>query len=234
MSNSMKTIGLMGGMSWESTLAYYRTINRATAAALGGLHSAPLVLDSLDLAEVARLQYAGDWDALGEWMAASARKLERAGADLLVLATNTMHKLAPQIEAATAVPLLHIADATADAARAHGIGAVGLIGTRFTMEQDFYRERLEANGLQVLIPPDAERQVVHDVIYDELCRGRFEEPAREAYRQTIARLAARGAEGVIAGCTEIGLLVRPSDSVVPLFDTTRIHAEEAVELALET
>ena len=228
----MKTIGLIGGMSWESTLAYYRTINRATAAALGGLHSAPLVLDSLDLAEVARLQYAGRWDALGEMMAASARKLERAGADLLVLATNTMHKLAPQIEAATTVPLLHIADATADAAHAQGITTVGLLGTRFTMEQAFYRDRLEANGLAVLTPPDAERQAVHDVIYDELCQGIFQEPSRQAYREVIAGLARRGAEGVVLGCTEIGLLVGPDDAPVPLLDTAEIHARRAVELAL--
>ena len=228
----MKTIGLIGGMSWESTLAYYRTINRATAAALGGLHSAEMVLVSLDLHEVARLQYAGEWDALGAMMADAATRAVGAGAELLVLATNTMHKLAPQIEAATDVPLLHIADATADAARAQGIQTVGLLGTRFTMEQAFYRERLEANGLAVLVPPDADRQTVHDVIYDELCKGIFEEPARQAYRTVIAGLAARGAEGVVLGCTEIGLLVGPADAAIPLLDTAEIHARRAVEAAL--
>ena len=228
----MKRIGLIGGMSWESTLAYYRTLNREVAAALGGLHSADLVLVSLDLAEVARLQYAGRWDALGEMMADAARQCAGAGAELLVLATNTMHKLAPQIEAATAVPLLHIADATADAAKAQGIGTVGLLGTRFTMEQAFYRERLEANGLAVLTPPEDERQKVHDVIYDELCKGVFQEPARQAYRDVIAGLANRGAEGVVLGCTEIGLLVGPKDATIPLLDTAEIHARRAAELAL--
>ena len=228
----MKRIGLIGGMSWESTLAYYRTLNRATAAARGGLHSADLVLISLDLHEVARLQYAGDWDALGAMMAHAARQAAGAGAELLVLATNTMHKLAPEIEAATAVPLLHIADATAEAAQAQGITSVGLLGTRFTMEQAFYRERLEANGLSVIVPPDAERQMVHNIIYDELCQGRFQEPSRQAYREVIAGLAARGAQGVVLGCTEIGLLVGPEDADVPLLDTAEIHARRAVALAL--
>ncbi|MEG1970520.1 MAG: aspartate/glutamate racemase family protein [Burkholderiaceae bacterium] len=224
----MKTLGLIGGMSWESTVPYYRLINETVKAELGGLHSARLLLHSVDFAEVERLQHAGDWDAAGQLLADIASKLEGAGAQAIVICTNTMHKLAPQVQAATTIPLLHIVDATAVAIRAAGMSRVGLLGTRFTMEQDFYRGRLsEQFGIACLVPPAPEREIVHRVIYDELCQGRIEPSSRAAYRRILQGLAEAGAEGVILGCTEISLLVSAEDSPVPLFDTAALHARAA-------
>ena len=229
----MKTIGLLGGMSWESTLPYYRHINEAVRERLGGLHSARLVLYSLDFHEIEALQRQGDWAAAGTLLADAARHLESAGADFLLLCTNTMHKVADAIEAASALPLLHIADPTAAAIQAAGLQRVGLLGTRFTMEQPFYRQRLEdRHGIQVLVPDEPDRAEVHRVIYEELCRGVVSEASRQAYRQVISRLVARGAQAVILGCTEIGLLVRADDAEVPLFDTCVLHAQAAAERAL--
>ena len=229
----MKTIGLLGGMSWESTLPYYRHINEAVRERLGGLHSARLVLYSLDFHEIEALQRQGDWAAAGTLLADAARRLESAGADFLLLCTNTMHKVADAIEAASALPLLHIADPTAAAIQAAGLQRVGLLGTRFTMEQPFYRQRLEdRHGIQVLVPDEPDRAEVHRVIYEELCRGVVSEASRQAYRQVISHLVARGAQAVILGCTEIGLLVRADDAEVPLFDTCVLHAQAAAERAL--
>ena len=229
----MKTIGLIGGMSWESTIPYYRQINEAVKQALGGLHSAKIVLYSVDFAEIERLQHRGEWDEAGALLADAARALERAGADFVVLCTNTMHKVAPAIEAAVAIPLLHIADPTAAAIHQAGLSCVGLLGTRFTMEQDFYRARLtDRHGIDVVIPDDDDRALVHRVIYEELCLGRVEEASRLAYRDVIQRLVAQGAQGVILGCTEISMLVGVEDAAVPLFDTTGLHAAAAVQVAL--
>jgi aspartate racemase len=229
----MKTIGLIGGMSWESTVPYYRLINEGVKQRLGGLHSARIVLFSVDFHDIERLQHAGRWDDAGAMLGDAARALQSAGAEFLVLCTNTMHKVTPAIEAAVRIPLLHIADPTAEAVKRAGIRTVGLLGTRFTMEEDFYRGRLEArHGLPVVIPGAADRDIVHHVIYDELCLGVTLEESRAAYRAIIGRLVAQGAEGIILGCTEIGLLVGPADSPVPVFDTTRLHAESAVNLAL--
>ncbi|AUY52321.1 aspartate/glutamate racemase family protein [Streptomyces sp. CB01881] len=228
----MKTLGLIGGMSWESTAEYYRTLNQLTRERLGGLHSARLVLYSVDFAAVERLQAEGRWTEAGELLADAASSLEAAGAELLLICTNTMHRVADQVEAAVSVPLLHLADATADAVRAAGLRRVGLLGTAFTMEQDFYRGRLEAHGLTVLVPDAAGRALVHRVIYEELCLGVVREESRAGYRQVIEELVAAGAEGVILGCTEIELLVGVGDSPVPLFPTARLHAEAAVGAAL--
>ena len=229
----MKTIGLIGGMSWESTIPYYRQINQTIKERLGGLHSAKIVLYSVDFHEIERLQHAGDWDAAGALLADAARSLRAAGADFLVLCTNTMHKVTPAIEAAVDIPLLHIADPTAEAIREAGVTKVGLLGTRFTMEQAFNKDRLQEKfDLQVLTPSDDERQVVHRIIYEELCLGRILDESREAYRCIIASLVERGAQAVILGCTEISLLVGPQDASVPLFDTTAIHARRAAEQAL--
>ncbi|MFF2115867.1 aspartate/glutamate racemase family protein [Kitasatospora sp. NPDC058184] len=228
----MKTIGLIGGMSWESTAEYYRLLNRLTRERLGGLHSARLVLYSVDFAQIERLQTAGRWEEAGEVLADAARSLEAAGADLLLICTNTMHKVADQVTAAVSVPLLHLADTTAAAVRAAGLRRVGLLGTAFTMEQDFYRGRLAAGGLDVQVPQADSRALVHQVIYEELCVGLVREESRAAYRRVIGELVAGGAEGIILGCTEIELLVRPEDSPVPVFPTTRLHAEAAVAAAL--
>ena len=231
----MKTIGLIGGMSWESTANYYRDINERVKQRLGGLHSARILLYSVDFQEIERLQHQGRWDAAGEQLGDIARRLEGAGADVVALCTNTMHKVAPAIEAALRVPFLHIADPTAQAVKQAGIGRIGLLGTRFTMEEDFYRGRLvERHGLDVIVPDPAERETVHRVIYDELCLGKVEERSRQAYRDIIAHLVERGAEGVILGCTEIAMLVSPADSPVPLFDTTQLHAVSAVDFALQS
>ena len=230
----MKTIGLIGGMSWESTQTYYRLINQGVKARLGGLHSARLVLYSVDFAEIEALQGRGDWAATAQILGAAARSLAAAGADFLVLCTNTMHKVAPQLEQAVEIPLLHIADATAKALHRQGVTQVGLLGTRFTMEQAFYRERLEAQGIRVLIPDAKQRERVHAVIYDELCRGEISADSRAAYLEIVDSLAGQGAQGIILGCTEIGLLIQADDTDVPLFDTTAIHAEQAVEAALGT
>ncbi|MFV0283820.1 MAG: aspartate/glutamate racemase family protein [Castellaniella sp.] len=229
----MKTIGLLGGMSWESTVPYYRHLNEAVKARLGGLHSAKIVLYSVDFAEIERLQHKGDWASAGIMLADAARALERAGADFVVLCTNTMHKVAPAIEAAVATPLLHIADPTAAEIRKAGISRVGLLGTRFTMEQAFYRGRLEErHGIEVLVPDQADRSLVHRVIYEELCLGRVQETSRQCYRDVMRRLVERGAQGIILGCTEISLLVGEKDACVPLFDATAIHATAAAEMAL--
>jgi aspartate racemase len=230
----LRTIGLIGGMSWESTLPYYRQINETIRQRLGGLHSAKLVLYSVDFQEVERLQHAGDWQAAGELLAQCARALESAGADCLVLCTNTMHKVAPMIEAAVRIPLLHIADATAAEIKQAGFTTVGLLGTRFTMEEDFYQGRLrERHGLAVLVPDLQDRKIIHRVIYDELCLGRIVAESRSEYLRIMAELIAQGAQAIILGCTEISLLVGPQDSAVPLFDTTAIHARQAAQWALE-
>ena len=229
----MKTIGLIGGMSWESTVPYYRQINEAVKAQLGGLHSARLILYSVDFHEIEQLQRAGDWVAAGAVMAQAARSLELAGADFLVLCTNTMHKVADAIEAAVNIALLHIADPTASAIQAAGLTRVGLLGTRFTMEQDFYRTRLESqHGLQVLTPTLPDRDIVHRIIYEELCLGKIEPASRTEYRRIMAQLKAQGAQAIILGCTEITLLVGQQDAELPLFDTTRLHALAAAQWAL--
>jgi aspartate racemase len=227
-----RVIGMLGGMSWESSAEYYRLANELVRERLGGLHSARLVLASVDFAEIEQLQVTGRWDAAGELLAGLARQLEAAGADLLVLCTNTMHKVADQVEAAVTIPLVHLADATAAAVQRAGLTTVGLLGTAFTMEQDFYRDRLARHGLRVLVPPPEDRAEVHRIIYDELCLGKVTEISRQVYRDVIARLAHAGAEGVVLGCTEIELLVGPEDSPVPVFPTTRLHVEAAVALSL--
>lgn len=229
----MKTIGLIGGMSWESTIPYYRVINETVRDALGGLHSANVVLHSVDFHDVERMQHEGRWADAGQVAATAARALERIGADFIVLCSNTMHKVAPAIERAVGIPLLHIADPTADAIRRAGLGTIGLLGTRFTMEQDFYRDRLADHGIDVLIPDAAERDVVHAVIYGELCVGQVLDSSRHEYRRILEQLAARGAEGIVFGCTEISMLVGAADSPVPVFDTTAIHARTAAERAME-
>lgn len=229
----MKTIGLIGGMSWESTIPYYREINETVKERLGGLHSAKVILYSMDFHDIERLQKAGDWRAAGAALAVAARSLEAAGADFLVLCTNTMHMVASDIEAAVHIPLIHIADPAAAAVRRAGLTKVGLLGTHFTMEQDFYRDRLQdRHGLEVLIPPPEDREIVHRIIFDELCLGRVLPGSRAEYRRIMAELAARGAQAIILGCTEISMLVGPQDSGIPLFDTTSIHAHRAAEFAL--
>ncbi|MBC7183455.1 MAG: aspartate/glutamate racemase family protein [Marinobacter sp.] len=228
----MKTIGLLGGMSWESTQTYYRLINEGVKARLGGLHSARLVLFSVDFAEIEALQHKGDWPATAEILSGAALSLQKAGADFLVIGTNTMHKVASEIEQAVRIPLLHIADATATVLAKDGITRVGLLGTRFTMEQAFYRNRLEGAGIDVITPDGAQRDEVHRVIYEELCQGQINSDSRDAYLDIVASLSGRGAQAVILGCTEIGLLIRHADTEVPLYDTTEIHAAQAVEQAL--
>jgi len=228
-----RTIGLIGGMSWESSAEYYRIINQEMQRRLGGVHSARSLMLSVDFDEIKQLQHAGEWDRLATLMTDAARQLERGGADFIVLCTNTMHRLADAIESCVGIPLLHIADPTAEAIKAAGIRRVGLLGTAFTMEQDFYKGRLQArHGLDVIVPEADDRKVVHEVIYRELVLGRIDPQSREAYRAIIARLIGQGAEAVILGCTEIMLLVSKEDSAVPLFDTTTIHALAAVDHAL--
>ncbi len=228
----MKTLGLIGGMSWESTVPYYRQINQQINQRLGGLHSAKIILYSVDFQQIEALQRSGDWQQAGQLLAEAAQALQRAGAQGLVLCTNTMHKVAAAIVAATPLPLLHIADATAQQIQQQGLRRIGLLGTRFTMEQDFYKDRLLARDIEVLIPAEADRKLVHQVIYQELCLGQINPESRLAYQQIIAGLVAQGAEGVILGCTEIGLLVQPDDAAVPLFDTTAIHARAAADWML--
>jgi len=228
----MRMSGMLGGMSSESSTLYYQLANQLVRDRLGGLHSARCLLYSLDFAEVERLQVAGRWEQAGELLAGAARSLQDAGAELLVLCTNTMHRVADQVQAAVEIPLLHIADATAEAVRRAGLGTVGLLGTAFTMEQDFYRARLAGHGLSVLTPPQADRAVVHRVIYDELVRGTISDRSRAAYRQVIARLVDAGAEGILLACTEIELLIGQADSPVPVFPTTRLHVAAAVDHAL--
>jgi aspartate racemase len=229
----MRTIGLLGGMSWESSAEYYRIVNEQVRDRLGGLHSARCLLYSVDFAEIEALQTAGDWTTAATVLLAAGRALQAGGAELLVLCTNTMHKVAGELERGLDIPLLHLADTTAVAVKAAGVHRVGLLGTAFTMEQAFYTDRLTGRGLDVLVPEDEDRALVHRVIYDELVRGLLNDESRAAFRRVIGRLVARGAQGVILGCTEIELLVGPADSPVPLFPTTRLHAEAAVTAALD-
>lgn len=228
----MKTIGLIGGMSWESSLEYYRIINEEVKSRLGGFHSCPSVMVSVDFSTVERLQHQGDWDGLTELLAGAALQAQRGGAELAVICTNTMHKLFDAVQARLEIPLVHIADAAGQEALRLGLNTVGLLGTRFTMEQGFYRERLEQQGLKVLIPAAEDRETVHRVIYGELVMGRFTEEARQQFREIIGRLQEAGAEGIVLGCTEIPLLVKPGDVPVPLLDTTALHARLAVAMAL--
>ncbi len=229
----MKTIGLLGGMSWESTVPYYRLINQRVSQRLGDLHSAEIVLYSVDFEPIEQLQHAGAWDQTAEILRRAARSVEGAGADLLVICTNTMHKVYDEVAGSVNIPVLHIADATAEAVAAAGLTTVGLLGTRFTMEEAFYRSRLEQrHGLEVRVPSAADREIVHRVLYDELCRGEIRDASRREYRRIIADLIERGAEGVILGCTEIGLLVGPGDATVQVFDTAEIHALAAADRAL--
>lgn len=229
----MKILGLIGGMSWQSTIPYYREINSQVQLRLGGLHSAKLLLASVDFAEVELLQRQGDWQAAGQLLAKQALALQTAGAQAIVLCTNTMHKVAHAIEAAVDIPLLHIADATAQQIQAHDIKCVALLGTRFTMEQDFYKQRLQDGyQLQVLTPNETDRQQVHDIIYQQLCHGIIRDDSRQVYRQIMQQLIQQGAQAIILGCTEISLLVGAADAQVPLFDTTQIHAQAAAQWAL--
>ena len=230
----MKTIGLIGGMSWESSIEYYRIINETTKAKLGGLHSAKSMMVSVDFAEIEILQHQGKWTEAAQLLIDAAKNLENGAADFIVLCTNTMHKVADDIQANVNLPLLHIADATAQLVKQAGIQRIGLLGTRFTMEEEFYKGRLSQKyGLSVNIPNAQQREIVHRVIYDELVLGRIEQNSKEQYIDIIRHMIDQGAEGIILGCTEIGLLIHEQDSSVPLFDTTRIHAEAAVEYALQ-
>jgi aspartate racemase len=231
MPEAIKTIGLIGGMSWESTAHYYRVINQETASRLGGLHSAPLIVHSVDFAPIAAMQAAGDWDRAGQQLATIAQGLEAAGAEVIGLATNTMHIVAEPIAQAISVPFIHIADPTSDALLRDGFGTVGLLGTRFTMEMGFYRDRLSERGLQSLVP-EVDRTNLNGIIYEELCRGIVREESRRVYVTAIERLAARGAEAVILGCTEITMLINDTDSPLPVYDTTDLHARALVSAAL--
>lgn len=229
----MKTIGVIGGMSWESSAEYYRLLNRYAKARLGGHHNARSLMTTVDFADVEALQRAGDWDALGVQMAQAATQLERGGADLVLLATNTMHRVCASIEAAIAIPFLHIADPTGSALKAAGVTRAGLLGTRYTMEQDFYVGRLrERHGIEAIVPAEHDRQSVHRIIYDELCHGKVEGESRRVYQHVIDDMKLRGAQAVILGCTEITLLIGPADSALPVFDTTALHAQAAVDWAL--
>ncbi len=229
----MKTIGLLGGMSWESTAGYYRAINEGIKKRLGGLHSAKIAMVSVDFEPIENLQRKGDWEQMASILCEAARNIQSAGADFLLICTNTMHKVAPQIEAAVTIPLLHIADATAEVLLKKGIKTVGLLGTAFTMEQDFYKGRLSDNyRLNVLVPDEKDRQIVHAVIFEELCLGKINPDSKTAYLRIIKQLAGQGAEAVVLGCTEIGMLVNQSDTDVKLFDTTHIHAQKAVDYAI--
>jgi aspartate racemase len=228
-----RVIGMLGGMSWESSAEYYRVANQLVRDRMGGLHSARIVLASVDFADVEAMQVAGRWDEAGALLAEAATAVEAAGAEVLVLCTNTMHKVADQVQAAVRIPLLHLADVTAIAVHAAGLSTVGLLGTAFTMEQDFYRDRLARHGLRVLVPPADDRAEVHRVIYEELCLGDVRDESRGRYRDVIARLVEAGAEGVVLACTEIELLIGPADSPVPVFPTTRLHVQAAVDAALD-
>lgn len=231
--NFMKTIGLIGGMSWESSVEYYRIINEEVKNRLGGLHSAKCLLYSVDFAEIERYQSEGDWERAGKTLGEVASSLENAGAELIVICTNTMHKVIDYIEAKITIPILHIADATANQIKKSNITTVGLLGTKYTMEQDFYNSRIVSNGIRVLVPNNTERELINKVIYEELCLGNIKQSSRDYYKKVIKDLIANGAEGIILGCTEIGLLVKQEDSEVPLFDTAEIHAIESVNKALE-
>ena len=228
----MKTIGMIGGMSWESSIEYYRLVNEAVKQQLGGLHSAQCLMYSVDFAEIERYQHQGDWEKATQVMIAAAQRLERGGADFVVICTNTMHKMADEMQASIHIPLLHIVDATAHAIKTKGLGKVGLLGTRFTMEGDFYVGRLKSHGLDVVIPEEKEREIVHHIIYHELVLGKILPSSRDEYQQIIKNLQKRGAEGIVLGCTEIGLLVKQEDTELPVFDTTLVHALAAVDVAL--
>ncbi|WP_194955855.1 aspartate/glutamate racemase family protein [Faecalispora jeddahensis] len=229
----MKTIGLLGGMSWESTVTYYQVINEIVNQELGGLHSAKILLYSVDFAEIEKCQADGDWDKSADILSAAAKNLEKAGADFIVICTNTMHKVAPQIQSKIGIPILHIAEATADELKRCNITTVALLGTKYTMTQAFYKEKLTRAGITVLIPDEQEIETVNDIIYQELCLGIISESSKEKYRDIIKALAKRGAEGVILGCTEIGMLIQQRDTDLPVFDTTRIHASKAAMLSIE-
>jgi aspartate racemase len=229
----MKTIGLLGGMSWESTELYYRLINEGIKKKLGGLHSARIALVSVDFQEIEELQHSGQWERTGEMLSKAAKRIEKAGADFLLICTNTMHKVAPQIEKSITIPILHLADSTARRIKDKGMKKIGLLGTKFTMEQDFYKQRLVINhGLSVMIPSPSDRQFIHRVIYDELCQGIIRDESRKEYLRIMNAMKEQGAEGIIEGCTEIAMLVRQEHTDIVLFDTTTIHAQDAVELAL--
>ena len=229
----MKTIGLIGGLSWESTIPYYKIINEAVKARLGGLHSAKIILYSVEFDEIERCQSSGDWEKSGSILGGAAQALEAAGADFLLICTNTMHKVAPQIASMVRIPIVHIADATAGELEKSHIRRVGLLGTKYTMTQDFYKQKLTDRGIDVLIPDEADIELVNDVIFHELCVGEINDASREQFRRIIGGLGEKGAEGVILGCTEIGLLIHQADSPLPVFDTTLIHAGRAVEIALD-
>ncbi|TCP54499.1 aspartate racemase [Tumebacillus sp. BK434] len=229
----MKTIGMLGGMSWESSLEYYRLINKMVKEQLGGFHNAKSVMHTVDFAEIERYQREGNWEQATRVLVEAAQSVERGGADLLIICTNTMHKMADDVQAAVSIPLLHIADATAEAIQAQGLKKVGLLATIYTMEQDFYTGRLQQHGLEVLIPNAEPRQEVNRIIYEELCQGQILESSHHFYKQLIDDLTRRGADGVILGCTEIGLLIKQGDVSVPLFDTASLHAAKAVQSALE-
>lgn len=229
----MKTIGIIGGMSWESTVTYYQIMNEMVKQELGGFHSAKIVLYSVDFSEIERCQAEGDWKKCEDILSAAAESLEKAGADFLVIATNTMHKVVPQIQERINIPILHIAEVTAEELKQHHITTVALLGTKYTMTQEFYKDKLENAGITVLIPEAREIEVVNSIIYDELCLGSVLETSKERYLQIIEGLKNRGAQGVILGCTEIGLLIKQEDTEMPVFDTTRIHAVKAAKLSLE-
>jgi aspartate racemase len=229
----MKTVGMLGGMSWESTVSYYKALNEGVKSRLGGLHSAKICLYSVDFDEIEKLQHQGKWSETALILAEAAKSVERGGADFLMICTNTMHKVVPEIESQISIPILHIADATAESLVQNGVTKVGLLGTRFTMEQDFYKGRIsEKFGIDVVVPTADEQTVVHDIIYQELCLGEIKTESRDRYLKIIANLHAQGAQAVILGCTEIALLVKQSDTTVPLYDTTEIHAAHGVEWAL--
>ncbi len=230
----MKTIGLIGGMSWESSLEYYRIMNQAVKEKLGGFHSAKCVMYSVDFEEIEKLQHKGQWDELTDIMIDAAQRVEKAGADFVVICTNTMHKMAPEIESRITIPLLHIADVTAEQIKIKGQKKVGLLGTRFTMEQEFYKGRLtKTHGIEVIIPDEEQRKIIHNILYNELVQGEISKASKSKFKEIIVSLKSRGAEGVILGCTEIPLLVKQEDYDIPLYDTTDIHARAAVELALK-
>jgi len=229
----MKTIGLIGGMSWESTSEYYRIINEEIKERLGGLHSAKCLINSVDFEEIERCQSSGDWDGAGEILGNAAYSLQKGGADFIIICTNTMHKVVGKIKAKIDIPVLHIADATAKEIKRKDIQKVGLLGTKYTMEQDFYKSRIEENNIKVIVPSEKNRKEINKVIYTELCLGKIVSQSREYYKRVIEELVQKGAQGIILGCTEIGLLIKQEDVSVPIFDTTHIHAIEAVKVALD-
>lgn len=229
----MKTIGLIGGLSWESTADYYRYINTYVKEELGGLHSSKCLLYSFDFEEIVNLQQSGNWKKATSCMVDAAKTLENGGADVLIICTNTMHKMAGKVQESVTIPIIHIADAAAEKVKEQGLKTVGLLGTNYTMTQDFYKERLAKHGIDVIIPSEEDRKFIHDVIFNELCKGEYKSESREGYLQVINRLYQQGAEGVVLGCTEIPLLIKQTDTTIPLFDTTLIHAEAAVKFALE-